>query len=252
MAAQAFLADRKSQTQSAYTFSFAATHRQIREAQRLRFEIFSQELGADIDSRFQGLDEEHFDPFCDHLLVREAETGRLVATTRLLTQEQSLNAGGFYTESEFDLSRVLCRPGRFLEVGRTCTHPDFRRGASIATLWKGISAVLLGGEYDYLIGCASIPLSHGMGAVHALTEKLLHKHACDPAHQATPRLPLPNMAPPTQPAPMPALLKAYLRLGAEICGPPCWDPDFKTADLMILADRHQFESRYARRFLKAS
>lgn len=252
MAAHAFLTGPDSQVHRGYTYSFATTTRQVREAQRLRFDVFSRELGAAIDRRFQGLDEDRFDPYCDHLLVRDSATGTLVSTTRLLTQEQSLNAGGFYTEDEFDLSHVLRRPGRFLEVGRTCTHPDFRNGSAIATLWTGISAVLMGGEYDYLIGCASIPLKSGLGSVHALTKRLMDRHMCDAGHRAVPRLPLPNMASPTTAAPVPPLLKAYLRLGAEICGPPCWDPQFKTADLMILANRHNLESRYARHFLKAS
>ena len=113
------------------TVDLARDRREVREAQRLRHSIFSQEMGAQFDSRFQGIDEDRFDAFCDHLVVRDQATGKLVGTTRLLTQEQALRAGGFYTETEFDLHAVLRIPGRVLEVGRTCIHPDHRSGAAI-------------------------------------------------------------------------------------------------------------------------
>ena len=231
--------------------SLATTPQEIREAQRLRFEIFSQEMGAVFDD--EGLDEDRFDPYCDHLLVRDTANDRLVGTTRLLRQERTLESGGFYTETEFDLRPILRQPGRFLEVGRTCIHPDYRSGGAIATLWSGIAPYFTDWGYDYLVGCASIGLAAGIGPARARVAALLEAQPSPEDCRATPRRPLPSVvgsqAPPCS---TPPLLKAYLRLGAKVCSEAAWDPDFKTADVVILLARHEINRRYARHFLKAA
>ena len=228
----------------------AETPEEIQQAQRLRAKIFSTEMGARFET--PGIDEDRFDPYCDHLLVRDTESGRLVGTTRLLRHERVMETGGFYTETEFDLSSVLRLPGRFVEVGRTCIHPDYRTGAAIATLWSGLTPYLNWMGYDYLIGCASIPLGPGVAPVRALVRQVLEKHGSTEDRRVTPRRPLPGVvggqAQPTSPPP---LLKAYLRLGAEICGEAAWDPEFKTADLVVLLERTQINPRYARHFLRS-
>ena len=231
----------------------ARDRHEVREAQRLRHAIFSQEMGAQFDSRFQGIDEDRFDAYCDHLVVRDLATGKLVGTTRLLTQEQALLAGGFYTETEFDLHGVLRIPGRVLEVGRTCIHPDHRSGAAIGVLWSGIAPFLEDGGYDVLIGCASIAVPHGddFGPVHRLARRLERRHLTPAGHRAIPHHPVPEgHGDSTDRATPPPLLKAYLRLGAQIAGAPCWDADFRTADLPIVLQRHRMDPRYVRHFLK--
>lgn len=224
----------------------ARTDDEIRESQRLRFLTFQ---AAD-DPSLEGFDVDRFDPWCDHLLVRETRTGRLVASTRLLRQENAVGAGGFYSATEFDLEELLEAPGRFLEVGRTCVHPEARTGAAIATLWSGIVPYLLEEGYANLFGCASISLRHGFPAVRALTERIRLEHAAPEGRRAVPRRMLPDVeVDGTPPAPMPPLLKAYIRLGAEICGDAYWDDDFRTADLPILLRRERVSQRYARHFL---
>ena len=116
---------------------------QVQAAQRLRWRIFGLEMGAELDVNSEGLDTDRFDAFCDHLVVHDRETGELVGTTRLLSQENATRAGRFYSATEFDLEPLLRYRSGVLEIGRTCIHPDYRSGAAIATLWTGLAPILV-------------------------------------------------------------------------------------------------------------
>lgn len=237
---------------SGYTVHRAANPLEVLEAQRLRYQIFALEKGAAIDGGGEDLDVDVFDDFCDHLLVRD-RWGRLIGTTRALRHETAQRAGGFYSETEFDLMPDLRGKGRLLEIGRTCIHPGHRNGAAIGTLWSGISDLIEEGGYDRLIGCASIDVDDpaACGPVRALVDHILARHLSEETRRAQPKIPLP--AAPAAPAcTAPPLLKAYLRLGAQICGEPFYDADFACADLLVLVDRERLNLRYARHFLKAS
>lgn len=238
------------QTGHRYTVHLASNPLEVLEAQRLRYQIFALEKGARIDGGAEGLDIDHFDRFCDHFLVRDS-WGRLIGTTRVLRQEKALAAGGFYSETEFELMPALRWSGRVMEIGRTCIHPDHRSGAAISTLWSGVAALVLDEGYDRLIGCASIDIGEGFGAVRSLVDQILSRHLAEDDHRARPKIPLPWAAP-APAATTPPLLKAYLRLGARICGDAFYDADFACADLLVLVDRERLNQRYARHFLKAS
>jgi len=116
-----------------------------------------------------------------------------------------------------------------MEVGRTCIHPDYRSGSTIAVLWQGIARMMVLHDVDYLIGCASIPLDDGGANAAAVME---------PVTDAV------------GPLRIPSLLKAYLRLGAVICGEPYWDAQFNVADVFVLMDRDRIDRRYARHFVQ--
>lgn len=232
---------------------------EILGAQRLRYDVFTREYGAELHSPLPGIDCDRFDPFCDHLIVVNNRNGDIVATTRLLSDQCLTETGGFYSESEFDLTNIRQLPGRKLEIGRTCVHESFRHGATLALLWSGIARFVLENDFDYLIGCGSISLLGGHDAAWSVAEQLLERHGVEEHLRVYPRTPLPRrsereaVAPSEPPrAEIPALIRAYTRLGASIAGEPCWDPDFKCADLFILLPMKALEARYARHFLKAS
>src|SRR3546814_11210981 len=111
------------------------------------YEVFAGELGAAIDGGEAGLDHDQFDRFCRHLMVCEAESGRIVACTRILTGERAPGAGGFYSSGEFDLAMLDSLPGRMMEIGCTCVAAESRHGAVIATLWQGIPSHF--GQHDH-------------------------------------------------------------------------------------------------------
>ena len=133
----------------------------MRAAQRLRHQVFAGELGARLDGPEPGLDSDAFDAYCDHLLVREAATGDVVATYRLLPPERARIAGRLYSESEFDLGRLGPIRDDLVEVGRSCVHPAHRDGAVIALIWAGLARYMERSGHNWLAGCCSIPLADG-------------------------------------------------------------------------------------------
>jgi putative hemolysin len=235
----------------------AATADDVRAAQRLRYQVFVEEMGARIDATEPGVESDRYDGFCQHLLVRDLDTQRVVGCYRILTDTQAALAGGYYSQSEFDMTRILALPGRFMEVGRTCVHPDYRNGATIGLLWQGLARYLLMNKFDYLMGCASIPLRHGTHEAASIYERLAKAHLAPESWRVYPRTPLPRLAvtdnassPVSEvPVAIPPLVKAYVRVGAKLCGEPAWDPHFNCADLFILLRADDINARYARHFL---
>ncbi len=224
----------------------------LREAQALRYQVFSGEFGARMHGAEAGLDSDDFDAHCSHIGVRDLGTGELVATTRLLDNLTALRLGQFYSEGEFNLQGLTELQGPILEIGRTCVHPAYRNGATIAVLWAELADVLNQGGYRYLMGCASIPMRDGGIQAQAIMQRLRERHLSTELLHARPKNPLPELAlPDNVTAETPALLKAYMRLGAKICGEPCWDPEFQVADLFILLKRDELCPRYARHFKAA-
>lgn len=230
----------------------AASVTEVREAQSLRFKVFAEELGAKLTGSDHGLDSDAFDEVCQHLLVREVETGRLVGCTRLLTDEKARAIGGFYSQSEFDLEPVVRLPGHLLEIGRTCIDPNYRQGAAIAVLWSGLAGFMHMHGCDYLFGCASIPLGADDIQAAAIMNRVRRQGMTGPELRVTPRVPLRYAQVPDEvlDAPLPPLLKAYLRLGARACGEPCRDPDFAVADILVLLRVADLNPTYARHFIE--
>ena len=224
---------------------------EVLEAQRLRFKVFAEEMGANLPSAKEGIDRDIFDNYCEHLLVRESTENKVVGTYRILSPDQAEKIGGYYAQTEFDLTRLLHLSDRMVEVGRSCVHRDYRDGATITHLWSGLAQYMQQRGHEYLIGCASISMGDGGHVAASLYRKLHRIYAAPAEYTVFPRCPLPLHALNQYlEAPMPPLLKGYLRLGAYICGEPAWDPDFNTADLFILLPMSRLSKRYAKHFLK--
>lgn len=232
------------------TVHLARTEEEVREAQRLRHRVFAQEMGARLPDAGSGLDVDLFDPFCQHLLVRDTTTLEVVGTYRLLTPEGARDAGCFYAQTEFDLTRLTHLLDRTVEVGRAAVHPDYRNGAVITLLWAGLARFIEQYGYDYLIGCASVSMADGGHTAASLFRRVGLEHMSPVEWRVFPRQRLPLEAlNNTLNVPLPPLLKGYLRLGCYVCGEPAWDPDFNTADLMLILPRALMNPRYARHFL---
>lgn len=232
-----------------YTLSFATSAGEIAEAQRLRFKVFAEEMGARLPDPESGLDRDVFDAFCEHLLVRDATDGKVVGAYRLLPPEAARRVGRFYSESEFDLARLDVLRGSTVEAGRSCVHRDHRNGTVIMLLWSGITRFMRRYGYSHLIGCASISLRDGGHAAANLYRGLAERQMVAPEYRVFPRLALPvdKLANGDAAVP-PPLVKGYLRVGARVGGAPAWDPDFNTADLFMLLDMRHMNPRYVRHF----
>lgn len=234
-----------------FAVGFAKTRDEVLETQRLRYRIFADEMGAEIHNTEEGVDSDHYDAYCRHLMVRDLDSGQVIACTRILTDDQAPRAGGFYSANEFDLSMLDSLPGRVMEVGRTCVDAEFRNGAVIASLWSGLAGFFNHYNFDYLFGCASIGLEDGGATAHALLQQIKAKYMAPSWQRVRPLQPLPAAdARPTEKVRMPALLKAYFSLGAKSCGEPYWDRQFNCADVFVLVNVSDLHLRYARHFVR--
>jgi putative hemolysin len=239
------------ESQRRLTFSLARNVAEITEAQRIRFKVFAEEMGAKLPSAATGLDIDRFDEFCDHLLVRDHANNKVVGTYRILPPEQSYNSGGYYSETEFDLSRLMHLRDRMAEVGRSCVHQDYRDGATITQLWAGLADYIGKHGHEYMIGCASVSMSDGGHYAASVYNKVHKLHAAPAEYRVFPhcRLPLESLNQNLDVI-VPPLIKGYLRLGAYIAGEPAWDPDFNCADLFILMPVERMNARYAKHFMR--
>ncbi|HEX2667244.1 MAG TPA: GNAT family N-acyltransferase [Gammaproteobacteria bacterium] len=223
---------------------------ELRAAQRLRYRVFAGEMQARLHSEEPGLDVDPFDAYCRHLIVRDRRSDEVVACMRVLLDVDAQRAGSFYSETEFDLGNLITAPGRVMEIGRVCVHPEYRGGMVVSMLWAGLARFFQVAQFNRILGCASIPmLGDGANAMAAFAT-LAERYMAPEEFRVRPKLPLPLRDGPVPPARIPSLLLAYMRLGAKICGEPCWDPDFNTADVVVLLEPADLRQRYARRFLK--
>ena len=232
------------------TVTLAKSAFEVREAQRLRYQVFAEECGAHLESAASGVDEDEFDSSCEHLIVRDHDTDQVVGTYRILTSWKAKELGRFYSEGEFDLTRLRPLVPRVVEVGRSCIHQDYRRGGVITLLRAGLARFMVDGGYEYLIGCASISLADG-GSLATETYLSLRNTCLSPDYwRVVPhhRFPMDACHLVGKPI-LPPLVKGYVRLGAYICGEPGWDEQFNTADLLMLLPLSRMNPRYARHFL---
>ena len=233
--------------------SWARHQDEIREAQRLRFQVFAVEMGARLATRLPGHDVDLFDDFCEHLLVRDVSSNAVIGTYRVLTPVQAKRVGSTYSDTEFDLVRLRNLRSRMVELGRSCVHAEHRHGGVILALWGALAEFMQRNQLDTMVGCASIPMLHNGvvsgNAAASIWQQLQQTHMAPIEYHVQPRLPLPiEQFDNTLAVEPPALIKGYLRLGAKVLGAPAWDPDFNTADLPMLLRIADLPSRYRKHF----
>jgi putative hemolysin len=236
----------------------AASEADLRAAQRLRYDVFVEELGGGgaLVDHAQRLERDRFDPFFDHLLLEDVVQARVVGVYRLMRQEQAARAGAFYSATEYDLSPLLRSGKRLLELGRSCLHPAYRGGAGLHILWQGLAEYVVRHRIDILFGVASF---HGTDP-HALAEplSLLHHRHLAPEHlRAKARAPGAHemdLIPPQEldrrraMLAVPGLIKAYLRLGGMVGEGAFVDRTFNTTDVCLILDTSLMDERQSRSF----
>ncbi|HEX6686219.1 MAG TPA: GNAT family N-acyltransferase [Candidatus Limnocylindrales bacterium] len=232
-----------------YSALIAGDVRLVEAAQRLRYRVFAEELGARLET--DGIDVDDFDAYCEHLVVREDRTGEVVGTYRLLPPQRAIWLGRRYGDGEFDLTPLTVLRDRLVEAGRSCVHPDHRTGAVINLMWAGIAKYLDRFGYKWLSGCASVPLNDGGQQAGAVWDLVRRKHLSPPELRVKPHLPWVPVEPsrPGTLAQVPPLLRGYLRLGAWVCGEPAFDPAFGCADFYVLLGVDRVNPRYLQHFL---
>jgi len=238
-------------TQGPYRARLASDEADRNAAFRLRFLVFNLELNEGLDAAYKtGHDIDEFDAICDHLIVEHAPTGRIVGTYRLQTGGMASANAGFYSEREFDFSPYKRLGNAVIELGRACVDRDHRSTDVLYLLWRGIAQYAKSHGGRYLIGCSSLTSqdpAHGTAVYEAMRECL-----ADPQLRTSPQpgfamLPI---SPKGASDKIPKLLRAYLTVGAKICGPPAIDREFKTIDFLTLMDLETLHPRVHARFMK--
>ncbi len=233
--------------------SWARHQDEVRQAQRLRYQVFALEMGAVLSKTLPGHDIDLFDDYCEHLLVRDADSQEVIGTYRVLTPTQANRVGSTYSDTEFDLTRLRGLRSRMVELGRSCVHAEHRHGGVILALWGALAEFMARNQLDTMIGCASIPMQHNdVSSGHAaasIWRQVRQSHLAAIEYRVTPRLALPvEQLDDSLEVEPPALIKGYLRLGAKVLGAPAWDPDFNSADLPMMMRIGDLPPRYFRHF----
>ncbi|TQM43015.1 putative hemolysin [Pseudonocardia cypriaca] len=243
----------QSDTSTRYSLLLSTEPEEVRAAQRLRYLVFAEELGAVLHTPEPGFDVDRFDEFCDHLLVRDEGSGEIVGNYRMLPPAAAARAGGLYSEGEFVLDELAPLRSSLVETGRSCVHPDHRNGAVVGLVWAGLARYMLLTGHRWLAGCASVPLADGGAAASTVWDRALARHLSPDQYRVRPLQPWqpPVLRRPRRVA-VPPLLQGYLRLGAWVCGPPALDPDFDCADFFVLLGLDHLDERYARFFFGES
>jgi putative hemolysin len=240
---------------------------------RLRFKVFNIELGEGLESSYEtGLDIDRFDTVCEHLLVEDKTSSRVVGTYRMQSGETAAGHLGYYSEQEFNLNPYEpLRPG-ILELGRASIDREHRTPEVLMLLWRGIAQYATDMGLRYLFGCSSLnsndpaegwqmygQLEHfrvspefetAPTAAYACPEEPRFRGAqpfYGPQDRSMPEGSIPAPAP--APVKIPKLLKTYLAIGARIAAPPAWDREFRSIDFLTLLDLKLLSAAARNRFL---
>ena len=235
---------------SLFRVSLAHKPEHLLACQRLRYDVFNLELGEGLStSERDGLDIDPFDNFCDHLMVTDIESRKLVGTYRLQTGEVARRNLGYYGNQLFDFSVYEPVRKEVLELGRACVHVDFRNIMVLHALWKGIAVYATRHESRYLIGCSSIS-SQDENYGLAVYESLKGRYLVVPSLRTAPQPGMNCIGNPAEAAAdrPPRLFRAYLEISGRICGPPAIDREFKTIDFLTLVDLANLPDRVRTRF----
>ena len=211
---------------------------EVQAAQALRYEVFNLELQEGLEqSHANKLDIDPFDAVCDHLIVEHLPTGKVVGTYRLETGQNAASHLGYYCAQEFEFHLFEPIRDQMIELGRACVHRQHRNLVVLGLLWKGIADYARRHSARYLFGCSSLTTQEPAVGASAYAD-LCRRHLVETRWRTRPvpayDCPLEQLAP--EAVQIPKLLRAYLTLGAKICGPPALDRQFKTIDFLTLLD----------------
>ena len=234
-----------------YAVRLARLPEEIHAAQVLRFQVFNLELNEGLAQSYKtGRDADPFDNVCDHLIVEHVPTHQIVGTYRLQMGGSAAKNLGYYCEQEFYFEVFEPYRKRIVELGRACVDRHHRNLVVLGLLWKGIADYAKGRGGRYLVGCSSITSQDPAAGASAYSE-LCRKHLVDTPWRTKP-LPAYECeltAVTEEKAEIPKLLRAYMSIGAKICGPPALDRHFRTIDFLTFMDLETLSPATRARFL---
>lgn len=232
---------------------------EIEKTLSLRYEVFNEELNEGLpESRETKKDRDEYDLYCDHLIVINKETDDIVGTYRILKGSIAKKYIGFYSENEFDLSKIYKLQDEVAEIGRSCVKKEYRDGSVISLLWKGLAWYIKQNKIRYLMGCGSFHTNDSVLISQAYTYFKKKNYLVEEELRVRPRkgkevqnfnnnLEVENLREVAKK--IPPLILGYLMAGAKIGGEPAYDEIFKTTDFFIFFDVKKISERYGERYL---
>lgn len=240
----------------------ALSQAEIEAGQRLRYQVFVDEMGArpDAEALSTGLDADMFDAVADHLLVLDHDLGEgaasVVGTYRLIRREAAGKLGRFYSADEYDIGPLTSFPGEILELGRSCVNSEYRTRGTLQLLWQGIAAYVSQHRIGLMFGCASLPgldLDANAAVLSYLHQRHLAPEGLRPRavaerYVAMNRLPPGSYDEKAALLALPPLIKGYLRLGGFVGDGAVLDEPFNTTDVCVIVKSDLITKKYSNHY----
>ena len=243
-----------------FTVRLAEDEADVAAAQRLRYRIFVEEMGAHPtrEDAARRRESDRFDPWFEHLLLIDHECDDpdcergVVGVYRLMRGERARAGIGFYGASEYDLSKLEAYPRETLELGRSCVDAGHRGGSGMHLLWTGLGQFVAEHGVGIMFGVASFhgadpgPLAQALSYLHYnhLAPEDLRVRALEDSFTEMAILPPDQVSKIEAMRQIPALIKAYLRLGGYVGEGAFIDTEFNTVDVCLLMDTERMVQRY--------
>lgn len=253
-------------TASALAVRLARSPDEVMAAQRLRYRVFYDDMGATPSPAMAKTkrDFDDFDDICDHLLVLDEARGQgaeaVVGTYRLIRRDMAEKFGRFYSESEYDIKKIIAQPGNLLELGRSCIEAPYRIRPVMEMLWRGIADYVLNQHnIDLMFGCVSFP-GTDINKIALPLSYLYHYHLAPSAirpralpdvYNSMALLPKTAVEPRAAVRALPPLIKGYLRLGGVFGDGAFIDRQWNSIDVCVIVETKNITNKYFRHYARA-
>jgi putative hemolysin len=243
-----------------FTVRLADDEADVAAAQRLRYRVFVEEMGAKASPQdaAERRERDRFDPYFEHLLLIDNESEDpnvergVVGVYRLMLDENARRGIGFYGQSEYDLAKLMNYPRKTVELGRSCVDLEHRGGAGMHLLWTGLGDYVTKHDISIMFGVASFhgsdtgPLAQALSYLHHnhLAPPDLRVRAVEDSFVCMDILPPEKVEKLEAMRQIPALIKAYIRLGGMVGEGAYIDHEFNTVDVCLLMDTARMVQRY--------
>lgn len=237
-----------------------------RQVRQLRYDVFVEEEGASATEEQRALREEYdsYDRFAEYMAV--FHNGRVVGTYRIIDRRAAEKMDGFYTESEFNISKIKKYRGNIAEMSRACVEKSYRdNGLVMRLLWAGLGEMIVRRKIGIVFGVASFVGTNPARSAQAISY-LYYNHLTPSRLRATvvpekfaegvnPKLGRMNILPrdfvdaADARAEMTPLIKGYLRLGATFGRGVFIDAPFNTYDVFVMLETRKMDAAYQKHFL---
>ncbi|MFY0660045.1 MAG: GNAT family N-acetyltransferase [Shimia sp.] len=130
-----------------YRVRVSQTARDLQAAQRLRqLAFYGDDTALDVDA---------YDSLCQHYLIEDVSNGRLVCVFRMLPLNGGADINRSYSAQFYELEALKTYPGRMVEMGRFCMHPEVHDADVLRIAWGAMTSYVDENNVELLFGCAS-------------------------------------------------------------------------------------------------